>query len=175
MLGEWLVILAIALVVFGPVLLKARKISDRDQPSDSRPRSVGGGVIDAAKAGALYFGIVFGVGFVLGPIRIFWAVPRYGERMAELMEMPFMFVAIVLAARWTVRRCRVPSSAPPLVAVGVTALCLLLTAEVGLVLGLRGLSVSEYVASRDPVSGGVYVVMLGLFATMPLLVGRRRA
>jgi hypothetical protein len=27
------------------------------------------------KAGMLYFAIVFGTGFVLGPIRILWAVP----------------------------------------------------------------------------------------------------
>jgi hypothetical protein len=42
------------------------------------------------KAGVLYFAIVFGAGFVLGPIRLLWAVPRFGERMAELMEAPVM-------------------------------------------------------------------------------------
>ena len=36
------------------------------------------------KAGVLYFAIVFGAGFALGPIRILWAVPRYGTRVAEL-------------------------------------------------------------------------------------------
>ena len=42
------------------------------------------------KAGVLYFALVFGVGFELGPIRIMWAVPRFGERTAELMETPIM-------------------------------------------------------------------------------------
>lgn len=37
---------------------------------------------------------------------------------------------------------------------------------------LRGLSVKEYLATRDPVSGTVYYVMLGVFAIMPLLVAR---
>jgi hypothetical protein len=37
---------------------------------------------------------VFGTGFVLGPIRVLWAVPRLGERVAELMEAPLMLVAI---------------------------------------------------------------------------------
>ena len=38
------------------------------------------------QAGVLYFALVFGVGFVLGPIRLFWIVPRVGTRVAELME-----------------------------------------------------------------------------------------
>jgi hypothetical protein len=37
------------------------------------------------KAGILYFALVFGAGFVLGPIRVFWVVPHLGERTAELM------------------------------------------------------------------------------------------
>ena len=56
-----------------------------------------------AKAGLLYFALVFGTGFLLGPIRLLWLVPRFGTRIAELMEMPVMLVVIVLAARWTVR------------------------------------------------------------------------
>ena len=56
---------------------------------------------------------------------------------------------------------------------GCVALGLLLVAEFTLVLWLRGLSIGEYLASRDPVSGTVYYVMLGVFAIMPLLVARR--
>jgi hypothetical protein len=37
---------------------------------------------------------------------------------------------------------------------------------------LRGLSIREYVAGLDPVSGTVYFAMLGAFAVMPLLVAR---
>jgi hypothetical protein len=40
------------------------------------------------KPGVLYFGFVFGVGFVLGTIRALWIVPRLGTRLAELMEAP---------------------------------------------------------------------------------------
>jgi len=53
---------------------------------------------------------------------------------------------------------------------GCIALALLLVAEFGLVLWLRGLSIREYLATRDPVSGTVYYVMLAVFAVMPLLV-----
>lgn len=55
------------------------------------------------KAGVLYFGIVFGVGFVLGPIRIRWIAPRFGTRIAELMEAPIMLAVTVIAAVWVVR------------------------------------------------------------------------
>ena len=49
----------------------------------------------------------------------------------------------------------------------------MLVAEFTLVLSLRGLSVQEYLATRDPVSGSVYYAMLGVFTIMPLLVARR--
>jgi type IV secretory pathway TrbD component len=126
------------------------------------------------KAGVLYFALVFGAGFVLGPIRILWVVPRFGTRMAELMETPIMFVVILVAARWIVRRFAVPSTPSSRLGMGCIALGLLLVAEFTLVLWLRGLSISDYLANRDPVSATVYYVMLGVFAIMPLLVARRR-
>jgi len=125
------------------------------------------------KAGALYFVLVFGAGFVLGPIRIFWVVPRFGERTAELMEAPIMLVVIVLAAHWIARRLAVPRTPPRLLGVGFVALGLLLVVEFTVVLWLRGLTIGEHFARRDPVAGTVYMVMLGVFAVMPLLVARK--
>ena len=125
------------------------------------------------RAGVLYFALVFGAGFVLGTIRILWLVPRFGTRMAELMEMPIMFVVTIVAAWWIVRRLAVPSTPFSRLGMGCVALGFLLVAEFTLVLWLRDLSISEYLAGRDPVSGTVYYVMLGVFAIMPLLVARR--
>jgi hypothetical protein len=125
------------------------------------------------KAGTLYFVLVFGAGFVLGPIRILWAVPRFGTRVAELMEAPIMFVVTILAAGWIVRRLAVPPKPSNRLGMGCVGLGLMLVAEFTLVLWLRGLSISEYLASRDPVSGTVYYVMLGVFCIMPLLVSPR--
>jgi len=56
---------------------------------------------------------------------------------------------------------------------GCVGLGLMLVSEFTLVLWLQGLSISEYLASRDPVSGTVYYVMLGMFCIMPLLVPPR--
>jgi hypothetical protein len=126
------------------------------------------------KAGMLYFTIVYGAGFVLGPIRHLWVVPRFGPRMAELMETPIMFIIIIIvAARWIVRCLGLPSTASSRLGMGSIALGLMLVAEFMLVLWLRDLSVREYLASHDPVSGGIYYLMLGVFAIMPLLVARR--
>ncbi len=125
------------------------------------------------KGALLYFALVFGAGFVLGPIRILWVVPRFGTRMAELMETPIMFVVILVAARWIVRRLALPSTVSIRLGMGSIALGLMLVAEFTLVLWLRGLSITEYLATRDPVSGTVYYAMLVVFAVMPLLVARR--
>jgi hypothetical protein len=125
------------------------------------------------KAGALYFALVFGTGFLLGAFRVLVVVPRLGARTAELIEAPVMLAVTFLAARWTVRRLAVPSVLPRRLAMGATALGLLLAAEFGVVLGLRGLSLREYFATLDPVSGTVYYALLGVFALMPLFVARR--
>ena len=125
------------------------------------------------KAGLLYFAIVFGMGFLFGTVRTVWVVPRVGTRLAELIETPIMLLVTIVAARWTVLDLAVPSAPSTRIGMGGLALCLLLVAEFGLVLWLRGLSIREYLATRDPVSGTVYYVMLGAFALMPLLVANR--
>ncbi|HUL21349.1 MAG TPA: hypothetical protein VLZ10_07830 [Thermodesulfobacteriota bacterium] len=125
------------------------------------------------KAGVFYFALVFGTGFVLGPIRILWAVPRFGIRTAELMEAPIMFIVTILTARWIVQRFALPSRVSVRLGMGFIAFGLMLAAEFAFVLPLRGLSISQYLATRDPVSETVYYLMLAVFAIMPLLVARR--
>ena len=125
------------------------------------------------KAGMLYFALVFGAGFVLGPIHVFWAVPSFGVRMAELMEAPIMFAVIFIAARWIVRHLVVPPATSSRLGMGFIALGLLVAAEIILGYLLWGLSITELITSRDPVSGSVYYVLLGVFAVMPLLTPRK--
>jgi hypothetical protein len=127
----------------------------------------------AVKGGAVYFALVFGVGFALGIVRQLWAVPRFGVLTAELAEQPFMLIAILWAARWAVARMNVPATGRDRLVMGGVALGLLLACELGIVLRVRGLSLPEYVAAREPVSGIVYLVMLAVFAVMPRLLARR--
>jgi hypothetical protein len=125
------------------------------------------------KAGVLYFALVFGMGFVLGTIRTLLVVPRVGARTAELMETPIMLVVTIVAARWVVLRLAVPPNPSARLGVGCIALLLLLFAEIGFVLWLRGLTIREYIASRDPVAETAYYAMLVLFAIMPRLLARQ--
>lgn len=123
--------------------------------------------------GALYFALVFAAGFALGTLRVLWVAPRLGERAAELLEMPIMLSVAFFVACWIVRRSTPPPAPAARLGIGLFALGLLLAAEFTLVLGLRGLSVQQYFASRDPVAGAAYLVALALFGLMPLLVARR--
>lgn len=151
------------------VRLRGEALRQHDSGPTKRQRAV----MRLLKAGGLYFVLVFGAGFVLGPIRILWVVPRVDERTAELVEAPIMLVVIVLAARWIARRVAGPPTPLRLLGVGVVALGLLLIVEFTVVLWLRGLTIGEYFAKRDPVAGTVYIMMLGVFAVTPLLMARK--
>jgi hypothetical protein len=115
----------------------------------------------------LYFAVVFGAGFILGPIRILLVVPRIGVRSAELMEAPIMLAVTIVASRWIVRRFPELSSVASRLAMGSFALLLMLGAEFLLAWILQGASIREYVAAKDPVSGSVYYALLIVFALLP--------
>jgi len=107
---------------------------------------------------------------VLGPIRVLLVEPRVGTRTAELLEMPIMFLVILIASRWIVRWLSIPSTTFSRLGMGLIALVLLLAAEFTFVLKMRRLTLSAYLKSRDPVSGTAYYAMLCVFAIMPLLL-----
>ena len=129
--------------------------------------------IRSLRAALSYFALGFSAGFALGLVRVPILVPRLGERMAELVEMPPMLLVVILSARFVVRRYALDPSVGCRLRVGATALALLLGVEFTVVLAVRGLTIGAYFATRDPISGGMYAIMLVLFALMPALVDRR--
>jgi hypothetical protein len=56
-----------------------------------------------------YCGLVFGVGFLLGPIRVLWLEPRFGPIIATACGAPFMLLAILVAGRWVPRVLKHPA------------------------------------------------------------------
>lgn len=144
---------------------------------DLRPAKRSAKVTDSmtiSKAAVAYFALVFGAGFLFGLIRMAFAVPYLGNRISELLEAPLMLVVIVLAANWIVGRFQLRPGAAPRLAVGLIAFALGILFEFTLVLKLRGLTLTEYFQTRDPVSGTVYYLTLVLFALMPLLLRRKQ-
>jgi len=137
------------------------------------PRAATPGAALPIAAGAVYFAVVFGIGFLLGSVRVLVIVPRAGVRAAELAEAPLMLLATVLAARSVVRRFAIAPMIVTRLVMGVVALALLLLAELGMVVIVRHQTLSDYVASRDPVSGSVYIGLLCLFALMPAILASR--
>jgi len=116
----------------------------------------------------LYLCFVFAAGFLLGIVRVMFMVGLLGERYAELAEMPFMILVCGVTAYYLVKKYREQLSTARAVCVGLISLVLLLAVEFSVVLELRGLSIPEYFALRDPVSGTAYIVGLVSFALAPV-------
>jgi hypothetical protein len=124
------------------------------------------------KPAAVYFSLVFGVGFVLGPLRVLLLEPRVGPRTAELVEAPLMLTAILVIGSWVARRLCRGRSATARLGVGLTAAGLVLAADFAVGVGLRGMSVVEVVTGRDPVTGSIYYGLVALTAVAPWWFGR---
>jgi hypothetical protein len=123
-------------------------------------------------AALLYFVIVFGVGFLLGPIRVLWLEPRIGPFNAVLCEAPFLLAAILVASRISPRLAGLELRTNALLAVGVAALVMQQIADAAVGLGLRSLSLHEQLARFATAEGATYAGLLILFAVMPALTNR---
>ena len=116
-----------------------------------------------------YFLIVFAAGFALGTVRVLLVVDAIGERNAELVESPVMAIVCAFAARYLVTKHRAKLNVARAALMGLIALSLLLIVEFTVVLSLRGLSLSEYFQTRDPVSGMAYIAGLVWYAAAPIV------
>jgi hypothetical protein len=126
-----------------------------------------------AAAALLYFALLFAAGFLLGPVRVLWLEPKLGPFLAVLCEMPFLFTAMVLAARWVPRMASLDREPRSLILMGLGALALLQAADIAVGVGLRGLTLSTQFAQFATPQGIVYAAALVAFAAMPVIVNRR--
>ncbi|MBB6184061.1 hypothetical protein [Oleiagrimonas soli] len=124
------------------------------------------------KTGLIYFLFVFGTGFALAFVRIPFLVPTFGVRTAELMETPIMLAAIIWASRRLARQHPELSRRGRLAA-GCIAFVCLGTAELVVAYFIGARSPSQYIATRDPVSGSIYLASLVFFAVAPALWNNR--
>lgn len=139
--------------------------------SESAPPN---GAARVLRAAAIYFVIVFAVGFILGPIRVLWLEPWLGKTIAVLIETPFLIGAMAFAAAWAPRWARVEGGWGAYLMIGVTALLFQQIADLAVGFGLRGMTLSEQAAYFASPPGYVYAARLILFALMPLWTWFRR-
>ena len=124
-------------------------------------------------AAVLYFLIVFGTGFVVGPVRVLFVEPRLAPVVAVLLEAPILLLAMVIGARTVMRWLKV-TSLRALLGVGVVALVLQQCADVAVGVLLRGLSVGDHVRQFTAAPGLIYAALLIAFTLMPLAVRFRK-
>ena len=130
-------------------------------------KSTGHRSIEIVKSALLYFGIVFGTGFVLGPIRVLVLEPRLGAFAAGLCETPFLLLAIGLAAWKVPQWLRTQSQPGDMLAMGFGALALALGADFIVGLTLRAMTFRDQLAYFSTSSGQLFAALLGIFALMP--------
>ena len=123
-------------------------------------------------AALLYFAIVFGAGFVLGPVRVLFIEPRVGATVAVLLETPILLAAMIIGARIAVRFFALGRSGAVLLSVGALALVVQQVADVAVAVLLRGMMVADHIAQFTSAAGMVYAALLVAFVVMPWMVGR---
>jgi hypothetical protein len=120
------------------------------------------------RAGALYFAIVFPVGFALGALRTLIIAPRLGETLAVLLEAPVILTVSGFVAAWCVRRLKVPAAPRSRLAMGGVAFALLMVAELGVSLIVFDRSISQYLAGYRSAAGALGLGAQLAFAWAPL-------
>jgi len=124
------------------------------------------------KAAFAYFAGVFAVGFVLGPIRELWVIPRVGQVPALLIEGTLMIGVSVLFARAVLRHFAVPKYPPTRLAVGAFALGLLQAAEMLLAFWLRHQNPTQYLLAFWSIPGAIALLAQLAFGAIPAIAVR---
>jgi len=121
----------------------------------------------AIKAGAVYFLLLYVIGFLLGATREFLLAPRFGIAAASALEALPMFAAIFHFAPLIARRFGVAPQSAGRIVMGLAALALLIGAEIAMTRAMRGLSPAEWLAHFASLEGVIYAALLLAFAAMP--------
>jgi hypothetical protein len=115
--------------------------------------------------------MVFGVGFLLGPIRVLWLEPAVGQAVATVMEAPFLLAAIAWSARRIHRQFDLTSHTRQHATIGLAALALVIIADLAFGTTVRGFTWSDQIAAWQTSAGQIYLILLAIFAVAPLIAG----
>lgn len=120
-------------------------------------------------AALMYFALVFAAGCTLGPVRVLFLEPIFGRLVATLIEGPVLIVAMVAAARFVTVWFQLSGHALELAFVGVTAFAAVMLADLAIGLFAFETSIGDQVLELLAPAGLVYLLLLAIFAAMPLL------
>jgi len=126
----------------------------------------------AIRAGIAYFAIVFCIGFGLGTIRVLFVIPRVGDLVAVMLELPVMLAGAWLVCGRLVTRWRVPDRPAPRAAMGTTAFALLMMAELALAVLVFGRTPAQHFGGYGHPAGLLGLAGQVVFALLPLWRGR---
>lgn len=122
----------------------------------------------AVIAGAVYFLLVFAVGFALGTFRVLVLLPRIGELAAVLLELPVMLAISWILAGRLVARFGVPAAIPARLMMGSVGFALLMVAEMWLAVSLFGQPMAAHLAHYATWPGAIGLAGQAGFGLMPL-------
>ena len=121
------------------------------------------------RAGAVYFLLLYALGFLLGAMRELLLAPRLGVVVASAIEAIPMFTAILHFAPLIARRFGILPKSGGRMLMGFFGLTLLIGAEIAMTRAMRGLSPGQWLAHFASFEGAIYAVLLACFAAMPWL------
>jgi hypothetical protein len=130
-------------------------------------------MMESVRAGVAYFGIVFAAGFVLGTIRTMLLIPRLGETVSVLIELPIiLFISWIVCGR-VIDWFSVPPRAKHRFVMGITAFALLIVAELCLSVFLLGTSVAGHFENYRSTNADLGLAGQIAFAVFPYIRLRR--
>jgi hypothetical protein len=121
------------------------------------------------RAGWVYFGMVYALGFLLGAMREMWLAPRLGGFWPRMVELPVMLGASWFAAWWVVNRYGLESMRERLV-MGLSAFALLMLGEALVGTLAMGRTPGQHLASYASLQGAISLAAQCAFALFPLLI-----
>jgi hypothetical protein len=124
--------------------------------------------------GFVYFMIVFATGFVLGVIRVLVVIPRTGEIIAVLIELPLILAASWIVCASLISRFQVAPKAVDRIMMGASAFAFLLVAEIALSTYVFGNSIDSTLVQYLTLHGFIGLCGQLAFAAFPLLQLLRR-
>ena len=122
-------------------------------------------------AGLAYFVMAFGAGFLLGTVRVFLLIPRLGETIAVIVELPIMLLFCWVTARWLIACFDVAPRMSRRLAMGGLAFALLMLGELGISTIGFGRTIAGHVdqfADRSAILGLAGQIAFAMFPAMQL-------